>query len=374
MRILYYFPELYTQMFTWQRIHIFDELQAHGVQVDAFNPLIYNSYDEANEALIQTASSNNYDMFLASICSEKMLYYQTLDKLKSMGLPTVSFRPDNLTIPFNDKNLAPKFDLLWLTSKETQHLYDKWHVKTLFLPYAANPFAFKYTQVPLIRKACFNGTPYGSRSLMINKLADSGIPVDVYCKSNPCMTKNDEGTKAQTKLKVLLQSPRETLINDLKYHEGRKILLGALLNKVSRPTSLTEKDSLKLLPFVSFNDLSANYSKYTLCLSSTSNRNTDVLRNPVKIINLRAFEIPMSGGITLCKYNPELAEYFEDGKEIIFYHDNQELVEKARYYIENASDEEILQIKQAARYRAENEHTWWNRFSMLFKELGLKYE
>ncbi len=209
---------------------------------------------------------------------------------------------------------------------------------------------------------------------MINSLADSDIPVDVYCKPNPDLTKNNVESKTPTKLKILLQSPKEILISDLKYHEGRKMLLGALLNKVTRPASLIEKDNLALLPFVSHNELAANYSKYTLCLSSTSNRNTDVLRNPVKIVNLRAFEIPMSGGITLCKYNPELAEYFEDGKEIIFYHDNRELVDKARYYIERASDDEILKIKQAARYRAENEHTWWNRFLMLFNELGLKYE
>lgn len=374
MRILYYFPELDTQMFKWQRIHILDELQAHGVEVDTFNPLIYNSFDEANEALILVASSNKYDMFLTCMCSEKMLYYQTLDKLKSMGLPTVSFRPDNLTIPFNDKNLAPKFDLLWLTSRETQHLYDKWHVKTMFMPYAANPFAFKYSQEKLIRKACFIGTPYGSRSLMIDRLADSGIPVDVYCKPNPDLAKNNVESKTQTKLNIVIQSPREILFSDLKYHEGRKMLLGALLNKVTHSASLIEKDNLRILPYVGFKELTANYSKYTLCLSSTSNRNTDVLRNPVKIINLRAFEIPMSGGITLCKYNPELAEYFEDGKEIIFYHDNQELVDRARYYIERASDDEILRIKHAARKRAENEHTWWNRFSMLFKELGILYE
>lgn len=79
----------------------------------------------------------------------------------------------------------------------------------------------------------------------------------------------------------------------------------------------------------------------------------------------------MSGDINICKYHPELAGYFEDGKEIIFYQDNEELVDKVRYFTDKASDEEIIRKKRAARLRAENEHTWWNRLSIAFKILGL---
>ena len=81
----------------------------------------------------------------------------------------------------------------------------------------------------------------------------------------------------------------------------------------------------------------------------------------------------MSGGIELCKYNEELARYFESGKEIVFYSDNNELVEKARYYTTKAKESEIFAIKAAARKRAEHEHTWWCRFTKAFEVLGLPY-
>ena len=81
----------------------------------------------------------------------------------------------------------------------------------------------------------------------------------------------------------------------------------------------------------------------------------------------------MSGGINICKYNQELAGYFEEGKEIVFYHDNEELVDKVRFYLERASDCEILKMKKAARTRAEKEHAWWNRFMIAFEILGLNH-
>ena len=81
----------------------------------------------------------------------------------------------------------------------------------------------------------------------------------------------------------------------------------------------------------------------------------------------------MSGGIEICRYNPELADYFEDGKEIVFYKNNDELQDKARYYLTTASDYDIRSIKIAARKRAEGEHTWWQRFTKAFGLLGLPY-
>ena len=123
-----------------------------------------------------------------------------------------------------------------------------------------------------------------------------------------------------------------------------------------------------------FDELNRIYSSYALSLASTSARNTDILREPVGVVNLRAFEIPMAGGLQFCRYNEELAGYFEEDKEIVFYRDNLDLIEKANYYTKRASDAEIAKIKKAARIRAEGEHTWWHRFVKAFDILGIKYD
>ena len=183
MEILYFFQEIETPMFQWQRTHFIDELQHHNCNFTCLNPLAYRTPDEANESLIKHLQSHKYDLFFTNVCYEKVLFPSTVDQVRSMGIPTLCLRCDNLTIPFNDKVLAPHFDLVWLTANETKYLYDKWKVNSFFAPYAANPFFYKpFHDNHHNRRVCFIGTPYGSRSIMINTLSRNGIPIDVYYK------------------------------------------------------------------------------------------------------------------------------------------------------------------------------------------------
>lgn len=372
MKILYFFQEKGSPMFQWQRVHILDELEHHGCSMTTFNPLEYATSEEANQALLAHLKGHTYDLFFTNVGYHKVLFPETVEQIKKMGLPTLCFRCDNLVIPFNDKVLAPHFDLVWLTAKETQYLYDSWGVKSFFAPYAANPFVFKSGGIATNeRKVCFIGTPYGSRSIMINSLSRSGIPVDAYYKK----TGNQAAHTAMPELKsdLIWPSKASVLLHRMCFCEGRKLMMGTIMNKLKGQQEIDENQNLSSMPAVMPDEQGGIYSKYALCLASTSTNHTDVLKNPLKIVNLRNFEIPMSGGIEICKYNPELVEYFEDGKEIVFYQDNDDLVEKARYYVEKASDKELIAMKAAARKRAETEHTWWNRFTTAFNLLRLKY-
>ena len=359
-------------MFNWQRVHIIDELKRHDVDVETFNPLYFYSPEEANEKALCILRQGNYDLFFTNVGYHKMLFVETLKEIKKMGIPTLCLRCDNLIIPFNDKVLSPYFDLVWLTSVETQHIYNEWGVNSFFAPYAANPYTFTYRKGNIMRRPCFVGTPYGSRSIMINTLTSNGIDVDAYCMPNPQTAKIE---KEKTKIVSNIITPSRLMVywSDLKFKEGRKVLWGSVVNRLKGDTNLIENTHLKKQYFVKPSEISSIYSRYSLCLSSTSTNHTDALKNPLKIINLRAFEVPMSGGLNICKYNSELASYFEEDKEIIFYHDNNELVDKVVYYTTKASDHELYSMKRAARFRAENEHTWWKRFCIAFEILGLTY-
>lgn len=372
MNILYFFQEKETPMYQWQRLHIIDELSHHNCHFTFINPLAYSSPEEANEALINHVRDHNYDLFFSNICYHKAIFKDTIERIKERGIPTLCFRSDNLTIPFIDKEVGPSFDLLWLTSKETKYLYDRWGINTMFAPYAANPFFFKYTEPhSFCRNVCFIGTPYGSRPLMINALTEQGIPVDVYYKKNKSLLNNE--VKSSIKSNPVLPNSRMILFNRLLFQEGRSVILGSLKNKFAGSVKLLENENMHGYFSVPSDEQPIIYSNHVLAISSTSTKSTDVLKNPLKVINLRAFEIPMSGGIQICKYNPELAEYFEEDKEIVFYRDNEELVDKARYYSLEASESAIRKMKEAARRRAEKEHSWWNRFSLAFDKLGIKH-
>lgn len=375
MKILYYFQELDTPMFQWQRQHFIDELKRHNILFETFNPLECRTPDEANEKIVEIARKNKYDLFMSNVTYHKMLYVDTLKKIKSIGIPTFTISWDNLMAPHLDEKLAPHFDLVMITAKETEYLYKKWRVNYFFAPYAANPFLYKYNEVQnLSRNACFIGTPHGSRAMMINQLTSKGIPVNLYYGKGS-KTNNSHGEKQTIQIKYDIINPsfQETIINRFRFKEGRKLIAGSIVNRMKGQTMLNNNDCLHRYPGLSFEDMVQTYSDTVLSLSSSSAGHTDVLKHPLNIINLRNFEIPMCGGIQLCKYNAELAGYFEEDKEIVFYRNEEELVDKARYYLEKASDLDIFKMKAAARMRAENEHTWWNRFTTAFDVLGLKH-
>ena len=369
MKILYYFPEYDTPMFQWQRFHFIDELARHGVEVETFNPLVYSGPDEANEIFVRRIKEGGFDLLLSGVCYEGIIYPEVMEAANQRGIPSLLIRWDNLTVPMYDRKQAHLFDLVWLTCRETSYLYDKWGAKYIVQPYAANPDAFMYQESQIVRRVCFLGTPYGSRSLMINALTGADIDVDLYYGGH----KKRAEQRIQTQYDIVHPPYWKIFLHRLSYAEGRRMIQGALKNKLVGSRTINAVPALHHFPSVDAAEISSVYSSHAICLASTSSNHTDSLKKPLKIINLRSFEIPMSGGIALCKYNPELSEYFDDGKEILFYQTDEELIQKARFYSEKASDSELHRMKQAARERAEKDHTWWNRFSTVFDTMGLRY-
>jgi len=52
-------------------------------------------------------------------------------------------------------------------------------------------------------------------------------------------------------------------------------------------------------------------------------------------IPLRALDIMGAGGFLMSNYQPELAEYFEDGKELVLFESEKDLLDKIGYYLEH---------------------------------------
>ena len=83
----------------------------------------------------------------------------------------------------------------------------------------------------------------------------------------------------------------------------------------------------------------------------------------------RDFEIPMSGGLYLTEFHPELKRWFDVGREIVAYVDYDDLAGKVRALLSNpqAADE----IRARGFQRARREHSWEMRFEKIFSLLGL---
>jgi len=87
-------------------------------------------------------------------------------------------------------------------------------------------------------------------------------------------------------------------------------------------------------------------------------------------VKTRDFEIPgTGGGMYLTTYNPDLAQHFHVGEEIICYHSREELVELVHYYLRHP--DEARQIAARARERCLKEHRWLHRYQRICRVLGL---
>lgn len=359
MKVLYFFKEYDSIMYGWQRFQFIDELRHHDINIQIFNPLKYSGIYEANEVLLREIDSGNYDLFM-TCHNEETLYISTLQDIKNKGIPTLLFCPDNLLIPYFYKKISKYFDLVWLTSVETEYLFKRWKSNTIFLPYAANPTNFSPEYKQEINKICFIGTPYGSRKRIINHLINNDCQLELYANLD---TSNKDS-------KPYIYKSGDIFFDYFKHKIGRRIILGSIAGKFNTNEHINvNSEKLVIKNPVSYNEGINLYSRYSLALSSTSARNTGYLRNPVNIINLRSFEIPMSGGIQFCAYNPEISNYFEDGKEIILYNSDYELIEKAKFYLTPDKDKLRLEMKKNARKRAETDHSWICRFNKVFNKL-----
>lgn len=364
MKILYYFCCEKSMMFEWQILHIVNEMKHHNCEIEIFNPLQYNSIDEANNKVLEAIKKGKYDVFM-SCHNGTILYPDTVQEIKKIGLPTLNFRPDNLVIPYFDKYSANKYDLVWLTSKETEYLYHRWGCNTVFLPYAANPYVFIPTQKDEhIDRLVFVGNPHGSRIDTINYLLKNKIPISVYTgRSN---TSHKIISAPVSNYASILYK------NNLRYPIGVKLTMGVIIEKCGNRKLDVDNPMIDIKEPVAVSDLSSVYSKYSLSLAFTDANSTGVLSRPVKIINLRNFEIPMAGGIQITSYCQEIADYFENNKEIILCKTKEELVDKTRFYLRPEQYNYRKQMRENARKRAETEHTWNNRFQKVFEILGIK--
>lgn len=83
----------------------------------------------------------------------------------------------------------------------------------------------------------------------------------------------------------------------------------------------------------------------------------------------RDFEVPMSSGLYLTSYNPELGSCYKIGEEIVVYKNRRDCLGKIRCLLADPVSAE--EIRRAGYRRALSDHTWENRFHKMFCLAGL---
>lgn len=108
-----------------------------------------------------------------------------------------------------------------------------------------------------------------------------------------------------------------------------------------------------------------DYHKQMPLVFSGSKINLNLsLRSIHSGIPLRVLDIMACGGFVLSNWQPEIAEYFEEGKEIVTFGCEEECVDKIRYYLEH--EEERRQIAEAGRNKVKDAFTYEKGLERLF--------
>lgn len=86
-------------------------------------------------------------------------------------------------------------------------------------------------------------------------------------------------------------------------------------------------------------------------------------------VKARTFEVPGAGGFLLTEESQSLAQYFSIGTEMITYHDDDEIAEKIRYFLNHPDERDV--IARAGHQRVRRDHVYEARFAPILA-LALK--
>lgn len=266
---------------------------------------------------------------------------QVIRGIGSMGIKTVNWYC-NASYQFHlVEEIAPAYDYCLVPEKFRLRDYERVGAHPIYFQEAANPQIYHPYEVPVEYEVTFVGQRYGNRSMFVRNLLDAGIDVRVW----------GPGWRYASPLKNI----QNQLISTLKRVIKHKPEYYVPLANCGGP--LTDDELIRM------------YSRSKISLGFATLAKKPLDGGPDKQVRLRDFEAPMSGAFYLVEYFNELADFFEPGKEIETFRSPGELVEKAKYYLSH--DLERERIRQAGLARARRDHTWHQRFEMVFNQIGL---
>lgn len=89
----------------------------------------------------------------------------------------------------------------------------------------------------------------------------------------------------------------------------------------------------------------ADYEKELPLIFHNSRINLNITSKTILSgIPQRVFDVLSCGGFCLTNYQKEIAEYFEDGKELVMFYDERDLIDKISYYLEHEEERKQIAI------------------------------
>ncbi len=305
-----------------------------------------------------------FDLFFGYFYSS-VAYPETIEQIRKSGVPTVNFSCNNVHQFDLVREIAPRFDVCWVPEQAAQADFANVGARPVRIQLAANPRVYRPLPVARAYDVTFVGQRYADRADLLSYLHANGVHVRAW------------GAGWQTHKRLTLAQVKAglALIEDERFDGVHRIVR----DRLSRWRATNSVGDAEVEPHVdtsSFGgprllqrDLVRMFSQSRLSLGFATAGESHKTEKRLTHLRLREFEAPMSGALYLTEHQPELAEYFEPGQEILTYFDKHDLLDKERYFL--AHQEQAERIRRAGYLRAVREHTWQHRFQQLFATLGL---
>lgn len=251
------------------------------------------------------------------------------------------------------EDIAPAYDACLVPERFRLGDYERLGAHPIYCQEAANPVFYRPISVERDLDVVFVGARYGDRAHHVRRLLDAGVNVRVF----------GPGWVSDGRRRKLNRVRPRHFLRKLRAMRG---------NEGTGPLSV---EAPEIPPQVcggvlADEDIPRVYSRAKIVLGFSSVGNTHASNQRVTQIRLRDFEAPMCGAFYIVEQMPELAEFFDVGREIVTYRDADELVDKCFYYLEHSDARE--RIRLAGHARVLRDHTWQCRFTDVFRQLGLQ--
>jgi spore maturation protein CgeB len=298
-----------------------------------------------------------YGYFYSSV-----VYPVTIELIRQSGVPVVNFSCNNVHQFDLVRDIAPWFDVCVVPERSAIADFKAIGAVPVRIQLAANPCVYRPYPEPRMYDVTFVGQRYADRAEFLAHLHRHGVGVRAW------------GAGWQTHKRLDLAHARAALalVEDERLDGIRRLIRRRLARGSSAKGDRADQVDTSSFggPRLLQSDLVRTFSQSRLSLGFATAGASHLSDARLTHLRLREFEAPMSGALYLTEDQPELAEYFEPGKELLTYVDRSDLLDKVRYYL--AHQEQSERIRRAGFLRARKNHTWQHRFRELFGVLGLR--
>ncbi len=293
--------------------------------------------EKFNQNLFEIVKREKPDLFFAFMYTDE-LNFETLDEIKKITKSIAWFADDYWRFFNYSYHWPPHFSWVITTYSEAVNWYQKLGFKNIILSqWGCNDSDYKPLALEKDIAVSFVGQKKSGRVKILEKLEDAGIKVECYGFGWP------NGKVSQEKmLEVFSRSKICLNLTDRKSIFDPSVIARLFLKKSAN----------KIVPDFHLLD---NFRAY--------------LHFPIIHTHARPFELAGCRAFTISGRSKDIGKYYEEGKEMVFYDNLSDLVEKIKYYLNH--DNERESIARAGYTRTINEHTYKKRFENLFKKIGL---